>query len=348
MRSGRSRLRTLLDRVLARGVGPVRATVAGVAGVAAVGLLLGPFQHELTRATQGLALVVPVVVAAVVGGRWSAYIVAGAATLAFSLLIPPVGSPRVRLEQDLVALIVFSVVAVAVSTVVARRIELLGRVEQQRAALLRSVSHDLRTPLSAIRAGSSELLDGAHHDEETRRRMLQLMSDEAERLDRLVTNLLSMSRIEAGALTPRRQAVDLAELVGFCTRRLSRLFTQVPLAVSIPADLPVIQADHTQLEQVLTNLLENAVRHSPRGSEVRLSATAGSGVVAICVADHGPGVDPSETRAIFEPFRSESTGTTTGIGLAICKAIVEAHGGTISVNAPSGGGANFIVTLPTR
>lgn len=155
------RLRRRYGQVLAGGLQPRRALILGLGGVVAIGLLLGPTQASFARATQALILVVPVIGAAVLGGRRVAYVIAAAATIVFSLLISPSGALRVELEQDVVALIMFLVVAVLVSIVVARRIELLGEVERQRALLLRSVSHDLRTPLSTIRAASSELLEGA-------------------------------------------------------------------------------------------------------------------------------------------------------------------------------------------
>lgn len=212
--------------------------------------------------------------------------------------------------------------------------------------MLRSVSHDLRTPLSTIRAASSELLEGGDHDPETRRRLLQLVVDESERLDRLVSNLLNLSRIEAGALGKRRQSVDLAELIGFCTARLDRLFEDLTLHIDVAPDLPFIEADHTQLDQVITNLLENAARHSPSRAAVTLSARAQARRVLITVSDQGPGVDPSQMELIFQPFRSGMIAGSSGIGLAICKAVVEAHHGEISVEDAPGGGARFVVSLP--
>lgn len=175
-------------RLLTFGIGTARATVVGLAMVVVFAVVLGPPQHEVTRAAQALALVVPVVGAAVFGSRRSAYAVAAGATIAFSLVIPPVGSLSVRLTQDLVALVVFSLVAVVVSTVVAGRIELLGAVERQRSALLRSVSHDLRTPLTAIRAAASDLTGDDPLPPETSRRFrsrhLQGGRGRARRCDR--------------------------------------------------------------------------------------------------------------------------------------------------------------------
>lgn len=342
---GIGRLRVGLDRALVSGARPGAAAVGGAAGVLLLGAVVGGLDDRLARATQALTLVVPVVVTAVVGGRRAAYVVAGAATVVFSLLLPPVGSVRVHVADDLVALVVFSAVAVVIGTLIAGRIEMLNRVERQRAVLLRSVSHDLRTPLSTIRAAASEVLEG-DHDAATRTRLLQLVGDEAERLDRLVANLLSLSRIEAGALEPRRQPVDVAELVEAGAQRLSRLFADRRLTVDLPEDLPLVNADYVQVDQVVTNLLENAARHTPVGSTVTVSARAVPSGVALQVDDTGPGVEPEQMAAIFEPFRSGPIAGSSGIGLAICKAVVEGHGGTIGVSGNPEGGARFTVVLP--
>jgi two-component system sensor histidine kinase KdpD len=243
--------------------------------------------------------------------------------------------------------VVFAGVATIVSFLVTRHIEVFGRTDHQRQVLLRSVSHDLRTPLSVIRGASSELLDGTGaHDEKTRRRLLELVGDESERLDRLVANLLSLSRIEAGAMHPDRQSVDLRELVDELVNRLARLFVDLDLQVDIADDVPTIDVDYTMFDQVLSNLLENAARHSPPGGTVRISARVLEEVVVrIWVTDSGPGVDPADATRIFEPFRSGPIAGTSGIGLAICKAVVEAHGGTISVGGGNGSGATFVITL---
>lgn len=347
MGSGRGQLQRWFERVLIAGAGPVPAAIGGAAGVVALGLVMAQFDDEPARATQELTLVVPVVITAVVGGRRAAYVVAAVATTVFSLLLPPVGSFRVHLADDVIALIVFSVVAVVIGTLIAGRMEILSRVEHQRAVLLRSVSHDLRTPLASIQAAATEILDtDAGHDGPTRTRLLDLVVTEAERLDRLVANLLSLSRIEAGAAAPRRQPVDVAELVRAVSQRLDRLFVNRALFIEVAPDLPVVQADYVQLDQVVTNLLENAARHTPAGSSVAVHADAVREGIRLTVTDAGPGVEPDQLAAIFEPFRSGAVAGASGIGLAICKAIVEGHRGTITVSANPAGGARFTVILP--
>jgi two-component system sensor histidine kinase KdpD len=223
----------------------------------------------------------------------------------------------------------------------------LEQAEDARRALLRSVSHDLRTPLAAIRAITSDLRAGAVYDEVTRRELLDVVGDEAERLDRLVANLLSLSRIEAGALAPDLQAVDLDELLTERVRRLSRLLRDVKVETRLPDLLPLVDADYLLVDQVVTNLLENAARHAPDGSMITIEASDLGDAMEVAVSDQGSGVPAAERSVIFEPFRTGSTGhRSSGVGLAICKAIVEAHGGRISVGDAPGSGARFAFTLP--
>jgi two-component system sensor histidine kinase KdpD len=221
-------------------------------------------------------------------------------------------------------------------------------VDKQRAALLRSVSHDLRTPLASIRAVATDLRDGAAYARPIQEELLELVCDEAERLDRIVANLLSLSRIETGALQPDRQAVALEELLNELVTRLRRLFVHITLDVQVPAALPLLDIDYVQIDQVLTNVLENAARHAPPGSTIRVSAASSEGSVTVAIVDQGPGLIGDEIEHIFEPFRTGKGSTSTGVGLAICKAIVEAHGGMISATNTPDGGAEFRFTLPVR
>lgn len=352
-----------------------------VAGLAAA---LVPVRADITRASPALVLVVPILVAGMVGGLTAAVITALAAVLAFNLaFIPPYWGLTIHAVDDSIALAVFLLVALAVGTLVARegarrqsaeeraeqlqalnaelhaleeerarlaeeatRAVVLERVDEQRSALLRSVSHDLRTPLATIRAVTSDLQSDTPYDEDTRRELLELVGDEAERLDRLVANLLSLSRIEAGALAPDRSAVALDELAAHAVKRLGRLFQGRRVQLDIASDLPLVDGDYTQIELVVSNLLENAARHSPDGSIVRVGARAAGELVETWVEDEGSGIAPFESERIFEPFRRGEGSTSSGVGLAICKAVVEAHGGTITVDATPGSGARFHFTLP--
>ena len=192
---------------------PRLAVGVGISLTIVVALAVAPLRGEVARSVPALLLVVPVIVAAVLGGRAPAFITAAAATLAFSLALPPFGSLRIRLGEDVVALVVFSAVAFVASALVTTKMDTLHDVDAQRRALLRSVSHDLRTPLSAIHAVATDLRSGTTYDDATRNELLDIMIDETDRLDRFVANLLSMSRIEAGTLRPDMQPVDIGELV---------------------------------------------------------------------------------------------------------------------------------------
>ena len=356
----------------------------GLALVAAFTAALLPVRDSVTGATPALALVAPGIVVAFRWGRMAAAATAVAAALALDVVfLQPYGRLTIHLVDDVVALVAFVAVAMTVATLVAlatdrrRAAEMraeevvalsrerehmrdeqarlasekitLEQAEDARRALLRSVSHDLRTPLAAIRAITSDLRAGADYDEQTRDDLLDVVGDEAERLDRLVANLLGLSRIEADALVVDPQAVDLDELCTDRVRRLSRLLRDVSVVVDLAPGLPLVDADYTLVDQVITNLLENATRHTPPQGKVRIAARVVGDRVEVAVEDEGPGVPGVERDAIFEPFRTGSTPQpSTGVGLAICRAIVEAHGGTITVGDASSGGARFAFTLPVH
>jgi two-component system sensor histidine kinase KdpD len=350
----------------------VAAVAAGLALVAVVTVCALPFRDDVTTATPALLLVLPVIAGALLGGRRAAVVTALAAAGVFDLVfIPPYWTVKVDVADDVIALVVFLLVAVAAGTLVAAeadrrhaaeqravelerlssevtRLAVLEQVDADRRALLRSVSHDLRTPLSTIRAVTSDLRSGVDYDEDTRAELLDLVGDEADRLDRLVANLLNMTRIEAGALVPERQAVDLGELVHDRVRHLSRLVRDVRLEINVPADLPLVDVDYTLVEQVLTNLLENAVRYAPQRTTVRVGARREGAMVRAWVADEGIGIPEYQQTQVFEPFRRGRGSRSSGVGLAICKAIVEAHGGTIDARSAHGGGTRFEFTLPVH
>lgn len=341
-------------------VSPLRVFVGGSVGVLLITLALLPFGNNLTRAAPALLLLVPVVAAGVFGGWLPAAAVALEASMAFAVgFLPPIGSPAVSVGDDFVALILFIVVGgatgILVASVVAnqrrhlaadeRRIDALEQADRQRGALLRSVSHDLRTPLATIRAVATDLSSDVAFEPDTRHELLGLVVDEAERLDRIVANLLSLSRIEAGSFLPDRQAVDVAELVAACCSRMGRVLKNVRLEIDVPRDIPLIDLDYSQFDQVLSNLLENAGRHSPEGGVVRVVAHAGP-PLELQVLDEGKGLAPDIRDRVFEPFAAATGSGSSGVGLAICRAIVEAHGGTITAADRPTGGACLTVEVP--
>ena len=206
--------------------------------------------------------------------------------------------------------------------------------EQVRSTLLSSVSHDLKTPLAAIAGASSSLLEAPSSDEETRRELLQTISEEARRLGRLLENILQMSRLESGAAVPNKQWHVLEEIVGSALHRTRRELEHHPVEVRIPASLPLVFIDGLLLEQLLVNLLENTARHTPVGTAVTLTASTEDKWLVVLLADNGPGLVPGTEERIFEKFYratpAADSGRGSGLGLAICRAVAQAHGGKIT------------------
>ena len=320
---------------------PRVALVGGLLATLVLTAIVAPLHDHVTRGVPALLFVVPVVATAVVGGRLPAFIVAAFATFSFTFALPPIGSPRIELSEDLLALIVFGAVAFVVSALVTTRVSALETVDDQRRALLRSVSHDLRTPLAAIHAVATDLRAGTDYDAATRDEVLDVLIDETDRLDRLVANLLSMSRIEAGTMKPRFAEVDVAELVAASAHRLERLFKHWELDIDVADDLPLVRADPAELEQVCNNLLENAVRHTPEGTNIRVSARSIDDMVEVTVADDGPGLPPD----VAERLRTAKVDAGQGLGLAICQGIVRLHGGTLRLTDHEPG-TSIAVTVP--
>jgi two-component system sensor histidine kinase KdpD len=232
-----------------------------------------------------------------------------------------------------------------------REARLVAEVGRQRAGFLSAVSHNLRTPLTAVKAAAGTLLASwSRIEPEERRELLETISDEAERLERLVRNTLELSRIRAGALEIEPERVDIADLVQHAVRRLRPIARAHRVRLDVDDDLPPVLLDVTMAEQILLNLLENALRFAPPGSEIVVGAHAyGDDEIELRVADHGPGVPPEARDRIFEEFQSAETRpdrSGTGLGLAIVRALVVAHGGSVRYEDTPGGGATFVCTFP--
>jgi len=231
----------------------------------------------------------------------------------------------------------------------AMRTELLEEIDRLQRALVGAVSHDLRTPLATIKASASTLrnaeADVALPDREL---LLELIDNQTDRLDRLVTNLLDLSRVQAGALELRNLPISVGDLVADALRGISHAEDVAPVMLAIDDDLPLVDVDHLLIGQVLANLLDNAARYAPPHTSITVSACLrGDGLVQLAVEDKGPGVPRSERTNVFRMFNRSGTSGGTGVGLSIAKAFVEAHDQQIWVEDVPGGGARFCFTLPT-
>jgi len=230
------------------------------------------------------------------------------------------------------------------------------RVEAEflRNTLLSGVSHDLRTPLAAITGAVSSLTEtGNRLPPQARSEMLQTIHAEAERMERLINNLLDMTRLEAGGLVLKREWQPLNEVVGSALRQLDRRLTGREVKVDLSPDLPLVHIDAVAVEQVLVNLIDNALEYTPPGSPLEIGGKNGDGdgAVVVEVADRGPGLPAGAEKRVFEKFfRAQPQGAPPrrgiGLGLAIGRGVIEAHGGTITAFNRPGGGAVFRFTLP--
>ncbi len=237
----------------------------------------------------------------------------------------------------------------------AAQAEAMAQTERFRAALLSSISHDLRTPLTSILGSVTALRrDPAQFDAAARAELLATIEEEAERLDRFVANLLDITRLEAGTVTPKRDWLQVAEVVDTAARRVAKRLNGKRLVRRIPHDLPLLRGDFVLLETILVNLLDNAIKHAVNADMIAVEARAADGTVTVSVTDNGDGVAPDMVPRLFDKFfriqRQDRTVAGTGLGLSICKGLTEAMGGTIEAESPAvdGRGTRFTLSFPVE
>jgi two-component system sensor histidine kinase KdpD len=231
----------------------------------------------------------------------------------------------------------------------ARRAQVLQETERLQSALLNSISHDLRTPLAAVTGALSTLVENGNAlDEATRRELLETAREAAQRLNRLVGDLLDMTRLQGGALRLRRAPADIQDLIGTSLSQLGDAVTGRKIEVDVAPNIPLVSVDFALITRVLANIVENAIKYSPPEAPITIRARAVGGNLEIMVADRGPGVLESDLVQMTGKFRRGRSGANngTGLGLAICRGFVEAHGGRVTVENRPGGGLNVFFTLP--
>jgi two-component system sensor histidine kinase KdpD len=355
--------------------------VATFATVAIGTLVVWPLKSVAPAVSLGVVYIPGVLAIATIWGWRLGLLTAVASALAFNWFhIPPTGRFDVAADRDAVALVVFVIVAIASSTlaevartradeaerrreeterVLAEMRELsaerdrmeaeaieaaaLRRSDELKTALLRSVSHDLRTPLTSIIAAGAAL-DSPSVTPQERHELSEAVVDEGQRLSRLVENLLDVSRLESGNAEPRREPVDLGDVLEAARESLSADREEIRL--SVDPEAPGIVADPVQLERAFANLFENGLHHGG-GKQVLVRSRQSGGRLVVRIIDRGPGIPEQERERIFEPFyRREDSGRGFGLGLAIAKGFVEANGGEIAVESVPGQGSSFVVTFP--
>ncbi len=220
--------------------------------------------------------------------------------------------------------------------------------ERLRNSLLAAVSHDLRTPLTAL-VGLADTLSQDELPPETRKELIAAVGQKARGIAELVGKLLDMARLQAGAVKLKRDWQSLEEVLGSARRQLESMLARHKVSSRLPADLPLCEFDPVLIERVFVNILENAAKYTPPGSEIVVSATVGDGMLHVTVDDNGPGLPAGREETLFAKFErgeSESAQPGVGLGLTICRAIVEAHGGRMHAENRREGGARFVFTLP--
>jgi two-component system sensor histidine kinase KdpD len=271
------------------------------------------------------------------------------------LLVTPPGAARFTAAHNRLLSALAAQLGLAVERRRLRReateAEILRGTDELKTALLNAVSHDLRTPLASIIAcaGSLRQTDVAW-TEADKQEFAESIEQEARRLNRLVGNLLDVSRMEAGGLRPEKGWYDLGALIDDVLGRLRPLLSQHRVVVELPDDLPPVPLDYVEIDQVLSNLVENAARYAPSGTEIGLAVRLAGAAIQVSVTDEGPGIAPAALSHLFEPFyRGGTRGPRppgTGLGLAVAQGLVAAHGGRIWAENRAPRGARFVFTLP--
>ena len=357
--------------------------LATLGAVIAGTLIVYPLKSIAPVVSLGVVYLPAILLISIVWGLRLGLLASVASAVAFNYFqLPPLHRLAIADEENWIALIVFVIVAAISSTVAGlaraqaleaerRRdqadralaelaalaeerdrmqaemveAEALRRSDELKTALLRSISHDLRTPLTSIIASNAALGSPTTTSDE-REELSAAVVSEGGRLSRLVENLLDMSRLEAGKAQPHSEPVDLAEVLDAARAAIGQPDV---VRLAVERELPLIDADAAQLERAFANLLENAVRHGG-GRPVLVKSMLLADKITLRVVDQGPGIPESEWRRIFEPFQhgEGGSGGGAGLGLAIAKGFVEANGGEIMVDSVVGQGSSFVVSMPCR
>jgi K+-sensing histidine kinase KdpD len=371
--------------------------VGAVVGTAFITAVLAPFQQQVNATTVGLTFLLVVLFVALFWGSRPALLASVLGMFCFNFFfLPPLYTLTIAHAENWVALIVFFTTALAVGQLSARakqraeeaesrkreveslyaqlqtaferesEAEAIKRSERLKSALLDAVTHDLRTPLTAIKASITTLIDEARGqtaetqpvelDPESRFDMLEVIDQESDRLNRFITDLIDLARIEAGELRLRRRWGAVEEIISTALTRAKSLTTKHNIKIDTEKELPVVRVDANAVSEVVYTLVDNAAKYSPSGSSIFIYARRGpEGTVTMAVEDEGTGIDRVMRERVFDKFfRATRDGdiTThqpsgTGMGLAIAKGIVEAHEGKIWIESGRNGkGTRVVFTLP--
>ncbi len=316
--------------------------------------LIGEFVKKRLEPTNiAMFYLLAVVIVAIRWGQGPAVVTSILSVLSFDFfLVPPYLTLSVDRIQYVFTFIGLLVVGLVISTLASKTREHLiqRQTERLQSALLNSISHDLRTPLASITGALTSLLDNhSNLNDTTRKELLETAYEGSDSLNRLVGNLLDMTRMEAGALKIYRKPCELRDILGASLEQLKDKARSRSIRIDIPRDFPEVPMDFSFMMKVFFNLIDNAIKYSPKDTQIDIKATAFKDKVKIEIKDQGFGIPESDLKRIFDKFyrveRPQQI-TGTGLGLSICKGIVEAHGGEIQAKNNPAKGISIIITLP--
>ncbi len=358
---------------------PGAGYLTALGGVAIVASVLTPFREQTNVTTIALSLLLVVLLVATVFGSRAALFAAFLGVLSFNFFfLPPYHTLSISESQNWVALVVFLIVAVTVGQLSSKakrraeeaeklyrelqtafekasQAEALRRSEKLKSALLDAVTHDLRTPLTSIKAAITMLIEEHEHDSihvtlerEGRGELLEVIDEETDRLNDFVQSMVELARLEAGEFYLRRAPTEAEEVIANALHRTERLLANHKVEVEIENDLPPLSVDSKAIAEVIYNLLDNAAKYAPRNSGIKIEAKLAGGKIQFSVEDEGRAIAESEREKIFQKFyRADKTTKGFGMGLAIVRGIVEAHDGKIWIETGENG-SRFVFNLPLK
>jgi len=323
-------------------------------GLVFITTLIGEFVKRNLEPTNIVVFyLLAVVIVAIRWGQGPAIVTSILSVLAFDFfLVPPYLTLSVDRIQYVFTFMGLLIVGLVISTLASKTREHLiqRQTERLQTALLNSISHDLRTPLASITGALTSLLDNdSNLNDSTRRELLETAYEESNSLNRLVGNLLDMTRVEANALKISRKPCELRDMLGASLEQLKEKVRSRSVIMDIPREFPEVPVDFSFMMKVFFNLIDNAIKYSPDSTQIDIKAAAFKDKVRIEIKDQGFGIPESDLKRIFDKFyRVERPQriTGTGLGLSVCKGIVEAHGGEIQAKNNPDKGASFIIILP--
>ncbi len=323
-------------------------------GLVFIMTLLGEFlKRRLEPTNIVMFYLLAVVIAAIRWGQGPAIATSVLSVLAFDFfLIPPYLTLNVHDFEYLFTFAAFLVVGLIVSTLTSKvRAQIIQRqTEKLHSALLNSISHDLKTPLVSITGTLSALLDSnSKLDVQQKNELLETAREESERLNRIVNNLLDMTRTESGVLRISKKPCDLRDFIGVCLEQLKDKIATRNIKINIPKDIPEVALDFSYMLKAFLNVIDNALKYSPDGSAIEIEAFCIGNKIRVSVRDYGYGIPKEDLGRIFDKFyrvQNAQNVLGTGLGLSISKNIIEAHAGHISAESIPGKGATFIIELP--